>query len=71
VRNAPENAAKLDACSSVASGATPAGLLAGIDAAIAALDSGQIAAARARLRALAAAVRPKVTSGTNMAFEQT
>ena len=57
--NASENAARSDACSSVASGTTPAALLKDIDAAIAALDAGETDVARARLRALAEAVRAK------------
>ena len=68
--NAPENAAESEACSSVARGPAPAEVLAGIEAAVEALDSGQVGAARARLRALATAVRADVPSGTKMAFER-
>jgi hypothetical protein len=57
--NAPENAARSDACSSVASGTTPAALLKVIAAAITALDAGQTDVARARLYALAEAVRAR------------
>jgi hypothetical protein len=57
--NAPENAAESDACSSVASGATPAALLGLIDAAITALDAGETDVVKARLDALAEAVRAK------------
>ena len=57
--NTPENAAGSDACSNVASGATPAALLEAIDAAIAALDTGETDVARARLHALAEAVRAR------------
>jgi hypothetical protein len=49
-------------CSNVASGPTPAELLAFVDAAIIVLDAGETEAARARLRALAEAVRSQVVS---------
>jgi len=57
--NAPENVGELCACSSVASGTTPAALLGALDAAIAALDAGETDVARARLHALADAVRAR------------
>ncbi len=57
--NAPDDVGTSRACSSVASGKTPAALLAAIDAAIAALAAGEPAVARARLHALAEAVRAK------------
>jgi hypothetical protein len=69
--NAPENATRSDACSSVASGTTPTALLELIDAAITALDAGETHVARARLHALADAVAPRVTPGTYAAFGPT
>ena len=69
--NTPENAARSDACSSVASGTTPTALLELIDAAITALDAGETDVARARLHALADAVAPRVTPGTYTALEPT
>ena len=69
-RNASENAARSDGCSNVARPPT-ADLLPAIEATIAALDAGEIEAARAGLHALAAALRPHVTSGANKAFGPT
>jgi hypothetical protein len=43
-------------------------MLRAIEAAIEALEAGDVDAARARLRALAAAIRAQVTSGSDMAF---
>ena len=59
VANTPDDAGTSRACSSVASGTTPAGLLEAIDAAIAALDAGETDVARARLHALAEAVQAR------------
>jgi hypothetical protein len=59
VASAPDDAGTSRACSSVASATTPAALLEAIDAAIAALDAGETDDARARLYALAEAVRAK------------
>jgi hypothetical protein len=59
--SALENAAESRACSNVASGPTRAELLALVAAAIIALDAGKSEVARARLLALAEAVRPSVT----------
>ena len=68
--NAWENAARSDACSSVASGTSPTAMLELIDAVITALDAGEIDVARGRLHALAEAVRAKESRpGTNRAFE--
>jgi hypothetical protein len=67
VASAPENAGESDACSSVASGTTPAALMEAIDAAITALDAGEIDIARTRLKALAEAVRANPTSQTSVA----
>jgi hypothetical protein len=69
VANAPDDMGTSRACSSVASRTMPAALLAAIDAAIVALDAGETDVARARLHAVAEAVRPNVTPRTNMAFE--
>ena len=52
--NALDDAAKPVACSSVARGPRPAGLLPAIEAAIEALDAADFEAARAPLRAVAA-----------------
>jgi hypothetical protein len=57
VASAPENGGECGTCSNVASPLTLAELVEVIDAATAALDAGEIDAARARLRTLAAAVR--------------
>ena len=57
--SAPDDVGTSLACSNVASGTTPAALLAAIDAAIAALDAGETDVARARLHALAEAVGAK------------
>jgi hypothetical protein len=59
VANASDDAGTSRACSSVASWSTPAALLEAIDAAIAALEAGETDIARARLHALAEAVRAK------------
>jgi hypothetical protein len=57
--SARENAAESRACSNVANGPTAAELLELVDAAITALDAGEIDIARAQLRALAEVVRAK------------
>jgi hypothetical protein len=59
VANAPDDVGTSRACSNVASRTTPAALLDAIDATIAALDAGETDVARARLHALAGAVRAK------------
>jgi hypothetical protein len=70
--NAPENVGDLCACSSVASGTTPAALRGALDAAIAALDAGETDVARARLRGLVAAIghtsgsRPNLSEGDRL-----
>jgi hypothetical protein len=63
VANAPDDVGTSRACSNVASGTTPAALLAGIDAAIAALEAGETVVARARLHALVEAVRARCHAG--------
>jgi hypothetical protein len=68
--SAPENAAESRACSKVANGPTAAELLEIVDAAITALDAGEIDIARAQLLAFAETVRPHVTPRSNMAFER-
>ena len=70
VANAPDNVGASRGCSNVARPPT-ADLLPAIEATIAALDAGEIEAARAGLHALAAALRPHVTSGANKAFGPT
>ena len=65
---ASEDAGGSAACSSVAKAPAPAELLATVEAAIEALERGDVGAAGARLRGLAAALRAPVTEGTNMAF---
>jgi hypothetical protein len=69
--SALENAAESCACSKVASGRTPAELLALVDAAFIALDAGDSGIARAQLQALAKAVRAKSHAWDDMAFEPT
>ena len=59
------------ACSNVASGPTPAELLELVDAAIIALDAGESEVAKARLQALAEAVRAKSHAWDDMAFDPT
>jgi len=58
-----ENGGQSGECSNVASGPKRAELLALVDAAIIALDAGEIEVAKARLQALAEAVRSQVTGG--------
>ena len=58
--SASENAAESDACSSAARGASPPELLQAIEASIEALEAGEIELARARLRAMATALRSHV-----------
>ena len=58
-----ENGGTAAGCSNVANGATLAELLALVDAAIIALDAGEAGIARARLQALAEAVRSQLASG--------
>ena len=57
VATAQEDVETSRGCSNVASGPTPAELLELVDAAIIALDAGEAGIARARLQALAEAVR--------------
>ncbi len=66
-----EDAGGSDACSSVARGPTAAELLAAVEAAIDDLEAGEVQDARARLRLLAEAIRPHVTSRTDKAFGPT
>jgi hypothetical protein len=61
--SALENGGESGGCSNVASGPTRAELLALVDAAIIALDAGEIEVAKARLQALAEPVRLQITGG--------
>jgi len=60
--SAVENGGECRSCSNVANPPTPAELLALVDAAIVALDAGEIEGARARLHALARAFRFQTSS---------
>jgi hypothetical protein len=66
--SALENGGESGGCSNVASGPTRAELLALVDAAIIALDAGEIEVAKARLQALAGAVQSRAAG--EMAFEE-
>jgi len=66
--SALENGGESGGCSNVASGPTRAELLALVDAAIIALDAGEIEVAKGRLQALAEAVRSRAAG--EMAFEE-
>jgi hypothetical protein len=64
----PEDAGGSDACSRGARAPTAAELLATVQAAIEALETGDVDAAGARLRSLAADLRASVTAGTPVAL---
>jgi len=66
--SAPEDPGRLDACSSVAKAPRPAELLTAVEAAIEALEAGDVDAAGARLRGLVAALRVSVTAGKRVAL---
>lgn len=66
--SASEDAGGADACSSVAKAPTPAEMLATVEAAIEALEAGDVDAARAPLRGLVAALRASVTAGKTVAL---
>ena len=61
--SALENAGGSGACSNVANGPAADQLLELVDAALIALDAGEIEVAKARLQVLAEAVRSRVTDG--------